>query len=360
MVRFSDILKRSGERERKEPKREEPKKEEAKPSEEIKLKEKVEIKGKKYGEVYAEAVECVKDTLNKAQKGRIIERKNILGVINGIIDQLSDSNQEMLLVLTQSQKESSYPGYLRHHLVNVCILAINLGLDLEYDRMKLLELGISALLHDIGMIKVPRAIVNKPSKLLEKEFAEVKKHPGYALDMLKGSKEISEPMKEAIHQHHELLNGEGYPQGLKEDQICEYAKIISLVDIYEALTSPRIYRDKLIPNEALALIINTEKEMTPYEAMKTTLNANEEGIFVSEMLKLFVKQMTIYPVGSFVKLNNDEVGFVLKVNKDFPMKPTINVLFDSGGNKLTKPKIMDLAKSPLLYIEKPLEAREYK
>ena len=219
--------------------------------------------------------------------------------------------------------------------------------------MKLLELGISAFLHDIGMLRVPQEIMNKPSRLSDGEFAEVKRHSGHALDMLKESEEISEPVQEAIYQHHELVNGKGYPQGLKGDKICEYAKIIGMVNMYEALTSPRIYRDKVTPKAALAMIVDTERRMTPHEAIKTTLTASED-IFVSGILKLFVKQMTIYPTGSFVKLNNDEVGFVIRVNKDFPMKPTVNIIVDSAGTKLGKPKVVDLAKSPLLYIQSPV------
>jgi HD-GYP domain-containing protein (c-di-GMP phosphodiesterase class II) len=373
MVRFADILKRNQKREpkepkreepkreepkREEPKREEPKREEPKPSEEIKLREKVEIQEKKSEEIYAQGLEWARDTLDKARKEKIIKPKGILEIIDKIIDRLTDSNQEMLLTLTQAQRES-YPNYLPYHLINVSILSINLGLGLEYNRMKLLELGISAFLHDIGMVKVPQDIVGKPSRLLEEEFAEIKKHPGYALDMLQRSKEISGLVKEAIYQHHELLNGKGYPQGLKEDKICEYAKIIGLVNMYEALTSPRVYRDKLTPQEALALIISPEKRMTLHEALKTTLNVNGE-FFVSEILKLFVGQMTIYPIGSFVQLNNNEVGLVVGVNKNFPMKPLINILFDSEGNRLGKLKTVDLVKSPLLYIKKAVEPQEYK
>ena len=134
----------------------------------------------------------------------------------------------------------------------------------------------------------------------------------------------------------------GY-NGLKADQVHEYARIISLVDVYEALTHPRAYR----------------KEFMPYSAMKMVIDSSGT-LFESSLAKALVEELSIYPVGSLVRLNTNEAGRVVATNKGFPIRPKVEVLFDVDGEKLKEPKTINLVSQPSLYIKEPLSEAELK
>ncbi|MBL7196644.1 MAG: HD-GYP domain-containing protein [Candidatus Omnitrophica bacterium] len=297
------------------------------------MKEKLKIEDKqKTEELYNQTIESVKEILLEGQNNKPIEVKKIKEIVGRLVDQLALGNSELVGLVRNSTSEN----YLYAHSTNACILSIVLGLGLNYDKKRLLDLGLAATLYDIGMIKV-YDISQKPAKLTNEEYDKVKKHAIFGAEILGLLKDISRTAIYVAQEHHEWVDGKGYPKALKGEQINEYTKIISTVDIYEALTHPRAYRDKLIPFDAIRTIIRDKEH------------------FDSHILKVLIEQIGIYPIGGWVELSSGEVGKVIRINKTNPVKPIIDIILDSQGQKLTEPKSTDLTETPNLYIKKPLE-----
>jgi putative nucleotidyltransferase with HDIG domain len=174
----------------------------------------------------------------------------------------------------------STENYLYNHSVNVAILAVRCGLALGLAKKKLVVLGMSALLHDIGLTKVPKEILDKRGKLTRKEYSQIKKHPTLGLEILKQIEGLEEEIKFATAQHHERQFGQGYPEGLSEDDIHLFAKIIGLVDIYEALIHTRVYRSGRFTKE---------------QAIEEIQNLSRESFFDEKLISVFLKELALSP-----------------------------------------------------------------
>ena len=288
-------------------------------------------------ELYQELITLMKDILAKGERYEPIEGKEIVVKIDRMIDQMAMAGDE-LLDLTNNFTPNNY---LIGHLVNVCLISIKVGLGLGYNKSKLNELAISGFLYDIGMIKV-MDIVQQPRKLTVEEYSKIKQHPIYGEEILKKVKDLTKVAIYVSREQHERMNGAGYPKGLKNDEISEYARIVGLIDVYEAMTHPRPHR----------------KRFSPYEAMKEILKAKNQ--FDPRFLKVLISEISIYPVGSWVELSTHEIGKVIRINRDLPLRPTVNVIFGPDGRKLDEVKSIDLTRHPTLYIKKPLGDSELK
>ena len=208
-------------------------------------------------------------------------------------------------------------------------------MSLGYNKIKLNGLGLSACLYDCGLVKM-KVLINRPKKFSPDEFAPIKKHSGNGTEVLKKiGEDIPDIVKKVALEHHERVDGSGYPNGIKGEDIHEYAQIIGLVDCYEALTHARPYRDLISSHEAIKTIIT-----------------KEEQCFGNFLIKALIKKMSLYPIGSWIKLNTNEVGKVVETNEDFPLRPVIRVLFDLEGRRLDEIKTLDLSKNQNIYIEK--------
>jgi putative nucleotidyltransferase with HDIG domain len=232
-------------------------------------------------------------------------------------------NRDALISLCQIK---GYDEYTYTHSVNVSVLTTAVAHTLGYNRDRLLEVGVGGLLHDVGKMRVPEAILNKPGKYADWEFNMMKKHPEYGMDILKDKKSVSEVSKALVIQHHERCNGKGYPFHLKAAEINEIGLIGAVADVYDALTSNRVYRAAWTPQKALAVIFQ---------------GCDEE--YSRRVVELFTKQMGIYPVGSFVRLHSGEMGVVIKVDHGRLLAPNILILFDTAGNRLKRPLEYDLS-----------------
>jgi len=268
-------------------------------------------------------------------KGEPIEGKKIKEVVDRIIDQLSLGNYE-LINLTNA---SSLENYLLSHSVNVCIVSIMLGLGLNYTKLKLSDLGVAAFLHDIGMLKF-EDLSKRPTKLTEEEYQQVKHHPLYGAELLRNAKDISATAIYVAQEHHESADGKGYPKGLAGEKINEFARIVAIADAYEALTHPRAQRERLLP----------------YDALKEMLKRKEH--YDQKFLKVLIEQLGVYPIGSWVQLSTNEIGQVIRVNKNSPLRPIVNVTADPQGRKSAEEKILDLVKYPTLFVKRPIDESE--
>jgi HD-GYP domain-containing protein (c-di-GMP phosphodiesterase class II) len=292
--------------------------------------------------------EAYEETVFKARQFYRVDLDYELGFISGInaliekiIDLLTTDNDKELLRLCLTD----YPkieDYLYYHAANVSIISLEIGRGLGYERGRLIELGIAAFVHDIGIVKYLE-IISQPRVLSKYEYSKVKEHPAMGLEILNNiAKGLSPAILDAVRQEHERLDGSGYPQGLEDDKICEYAQIIGLADVYEALLHPRPYRRKY----------------TPLEAIETILD--NKSAFAGSKIKALIESAGIFPVGTLVALNTKEVGAVIKDNPDLVLRPVVNVILDAYGNALKEPKQIDLAKNPMVYIEDCLESLEKK
>jgi HD-GYP domain-containing protein (c-di-GMP phosphodiesterase class II) len=225
--------------------------------------------------------------------------------------------------------------------VHVTIFSMLIGVGMGYDKKRLLPLAMVAFLHDVGMYKIPEDILNKKGKLSERELKEVQKHPEISAEILSKLGDKYAWLANLSLQVHERADGTGYPRAIKEGSIHEFAFIVGLVDIYSAMIKDRPYRDRIEKNRAMKSIITSSKDKFP-----------------AKLLKVFLNQISFFPVGSHVKLNDRSAGRVITTNPQFPLKPIIEILYDHVGNKLKKPKIVDLSQQPLLYITESIDERK--
>ncbi|MBU2064043.1 MAG: HD domain-containing protein [Candidatus Omnitrophica bacterium] len=291
-------------------------------------------------DIYRNAIEVTKDVMSSFGDGKskLIQRasevvEEIIGVLR------NDANKFMLLFYQEYFAEK---GYLYQHAVNVCILSLRIGMRSDYDHKRLALLGLAALLHDIGLSKFDR-IISQPRRFDEQDYEEVKKHPLVGQDVLKKFAEnIDLEIFEVIRQEHERLNGTGYPYGLKADAISEYAKIIGLVDTYEAMVHSRPYRSRLEGMEAMKELVK------------------QKDAFDRNLLKHLINDMGIFCVGLFVELNTKEIGVVAKQNIKMPLRPLVNITHDAEGHKLEKQKIIDLARNCSIYIKNTVSIQDLK
>ncbi|MBC2580190.1 HD-GYP domain-containing protein [Clostridium sp. DJ247] len=251
---------------------------------------------------------------------------NVEEMINYIIT-IGDVNKSLNDIQT-------YDNYTYVHALDTCIMASFLGLTLKLKQWDLKDLGIGAILHDIGKTSLPIEILNKEGRLTDEEFGEIKRHTLYGGDILRKNITMPDSIIKVVEQHHERVDGRGYPHGLSGKQINRFAKIVCICDVYDAVSNDRCYRKKFSPNDAYELIL-----------------AGSGSSFDEGIVNAFKNTFAIYPLGCCVKLSNGEEGYIISQNKGFPDRPIIRVLYD----KITKEPIpfyeIDLLKNPSVVIE---------
>lgn len=269
-----------------------------------------------------------------------LEERVVQGLVSDLLEQL-ELDSDVLLNLSHLK---SYDNYLFSHSVNVSILAILIGEALGYSKEELNLIGTAALLHDLGMMKVPSGIWRKKGMLSLEEMDEIKKHPEYGAKLLVGAGNFPEEVREVVIEHHERVDGSGYPKGLKGKEISFKARIIGITDVYDACISQRPYRNRLTPRQALQIIFLGKEKYDP------------------DILKTFISVMAIYPIGSIVRLNTGEVGKVIRVYRNQPFRPVLRLYFDRAGVLMEHPVRINLA-DPIyssLHIKQTLSVEEHR
>jgi HD-GYP domain-containing protein (c-di-GMP phosphodiesterase class II) len=276
-------------------------------------------------EIRVETIKLVKKSFDFKQKvGQkiIIDDQSLVKNIEDIIDEIISKGKTVVNLIDIRK----FDDYTFAHSVNVCVLAVLTGCSLGYSKSKLTLLGMGALLHDVGKIKVPSRVLNKPGKLDRDEFEMVKRHSVDGYEILKNNKDFNNIVAEVAYQHHERYLGQGYPEGLKKDEIHEFSKITGIVDVYDAITADRIYRKAYAPHEA-------------YEMMAGQGN----NLFDFNILKSFLDNVAVYPVGTFVRLNTGEVAGVVKVIRGLTQRPVVRIYFNENGIAIKDPFEIDLS-----------------
>lgn len=231
---------------------------------------------------------------------------------------------DALMWLTQLKKRDEYTS---QHSMNVCVLSVALGRHIGLPEHDLKELGLCGMLHDMGKMLIPGKILNKPGKLVGKEIKIMKYHTTLGLKILKKSKgRVPLAVINVAYSHHERIDGKGYPRGIGAEQLTRATRIVSITDMYDALTSDRIYRKGCSHMEAIDILTKMS------------------GIHLDYALVLkFIECLSVYPPGSIVELTNDEIGIVVEVNQDEKLRPKVILLL--GSDKKPKiEKLINLAK----------------
>lgn len=249
--------------------------------------------------------------------------KDFKQILNQIIDDLSQQKNAMIMLTVMQITDH----YLFQHSMNVCIYSSLLGMASGYSRDELLTMGLGALLHDIGKTKIDYHILKKPGRLTDEEFAEMKRHSQLGFQLLKDEPNIPLLSAHCALQHHERLDGSGYPRGLVGEDIHEFARWVGLVDAYDAMTTHRVYRNAMLPHQVMD-ILYTEAG-TKFDTAK---------------IEMFRDKIAIYPLGVAVTLNTGESGVVVDLNAAYPHRPVVRILENEEGEQLTTPYEVDLSK----------------
>lgn len=280
-------------------------------------------------ETRLEAIEFIRNTMNSFSNESMPYSIEVMAVVDKIVEDIL--SLEDIVVNLMDMK--TWDGYTFSHSVNVCILSIITGvkLDICYDDLK--QLGVGALLHDIGKVMIPHKILQKKTALSGSEYEIIKQHSLLGYNMLKRMPYISEEAARVALDHHERYDGNGYPNGLRMEEIHIFSRIVAITDMFDALTSDRIYRKKIDTNQALDYL--------------TVIAAPSLDFRV---LCCFAKVIPPFPVGTGIILNTGEKGIIIQLNENLPTRPIIRIVFDKDGNKKFIFDEVNLAKSPDYFI----------
>jgi putative nucleotidyltransferase with HDIG domain len=273
--------------------------------------------------LHKEANQIARNMVQDIRLGKQIEMEKIEPLVENMVDSIF-RNQDALTSLSRLRDHDEYTF---QHSVSVCTLMIAFARGLGLDRQTIKEIAVGALLHDVGKAKVPDEILNKPAKLTDAEFDKMKTHVVQSIIILQNTPGISQIALDVAGQHHERYDGTGYPNKLKGDEISLYGQMGAIVDVYDALTSERVYKKGMPPTEALSKLLEWSKFH-----------------FEPELVRKFIKAVGIYPTGSLVRLESDRLGIVMEQNLDKAMQPVVLVIFNAKSNVHIKPETIDLSK----------------
>jgi HD-GYP domain-containing protein (c-di-GMP phosphodiesterase class II) len=281
------------------------------------------------GETYSVLTELV----NRADSTRAVGASSIRGRLRPLVDEViaqlreaEDSGQHLGNVYLTD-------GELFHHSVNVTLFALAVGLDMGLSHHQLLELGLGTLLHDVGKLRIPAAVLQKPGRLTPEEFDLVKLHTSYGYELLTRSSDLPAASALVALEHHERVDGSGYPRGLTQSEIHLYGRIVGVVDVYEALTANRVYRPGYLPHHAYEMILGGGGTQ-----------------FDTAVVESFVQTIAVYRVGVTLRLSTGERAVVIRSPQRRTQRPVVRVIEDASGRPVDKPWELDLAQHPTLEI----------
>jgi hypothetical protein len=265
------------------------------------------------------------------QRQEELDMEALSALATGLADALKKTDQ----LLVQAMSGPAGPPLITN-LVNVAILATKVGTGLGYHGKELEQLTFAGLLHDIGLFAVPQSVITKSGRLTHDERTLVEQHPELGYEAIRKAGPKYDWLAQVVRQAHERWNGQGYPNKLKGRQISEYAQIIGVVDVFDALVSPRGYRRRFFPHEAVRELMVAERTAFP-----------------REVIKALVEQLSAYPLGTSVRLTTGEVGSVTRVNTRYPLRPVVWIEGDTARGQ--EGLQLDLSLAPLVSIIETLE-----
>jgi len=275
-----------------------------------------------YRKNYEESQTILSEVLNDVRLGRCVDNPKVRGVVQELIVNIVKDSQTMIGLIQSKDKNDT----LARKSVNVCILALAFGKHIGIPKDKMYELGLGALLHDIGMIQIPSRILLKKQPLTPAERTIMEKHTEYGLAILAKTQEIPVNVLKIVHSHHERMDGKGYPQKLQDKEIGLLVRMVTIASVYEALTRERFYTETLTPVAALKYLYTSGK-----------------AIFDAQLVEKFIQALGIYPSGCVVVLNSGEIGVVVNVNPQDRLRPTLRIVTNAQKQLLAQESVLELA-----------------
>jgi putative nucleotidyltransferase with HDIG domain len=262
--------------------------------------------------------------LNKLTKSGKLDGDLLENIVKDLTHRLEHQSLPDFLDLSY---HGSSKRYVSRHCLNVAKLAMFLARSLGMDREDVRQIAICGLLHDVGMMKVKQEVFTKHAALDQEEWEQVKGHPIEGALLLTKEVVLRDVVARVALEHHEKPDGTGYPAGKKKNETHVFARLINVVDTYGAMVSPRAHR---LP-------------MLPYQAMRVVMDDGAKGMLDWDIVQAFVKALSIYPIGSYLRLEGGEVARVIRSQPEIPEKPVIAVIADAQRNLLRVPVEIDLA-----------------
>jgi len=268
--------------------------------------------------LFDQAVNVTKAIMDSVSKGEAVPMDHVKPLVARMVDSVG-ANENVMHVLV-SLKE--YDDYTFTHSLNLAALSVLLGDSLDMDQKSLEVLGMAGILHDVGKCLLPRDLVVKPGPLTREEFERMKEHPALGFAHLSSQGGIPEKVLRCVLEHHERMDGTGYPRGLSGDAVDPMSSIVSVVDVYDALTSDRVYRSRMSPHAALRCLFNLRDKAFP-----------------SSLVDTFIKRLGVYPSLSVVQLKNGCYGIVTRQTPGRPLHPEVIVFCDREQRPVARRRV---------------------
>jgi HD-GYP domain-containing protein (c-di-GMP phosphodiesterase class II) len=288
-------------------------------------------------DAYLRAIDEYEHIMGSVASGEEIDRTKVDGTVNLLLEKIKDGRNEMIkLILMGGRMERKIAA----GVINVTILSAIMGTVLKMTSHRLIQLATGALLHDTGMVKVPKAILKKKEKLTAEEVNQIRTHPIHSYKVISRELKYPEDIGVIALQHHERWDGNGYPRKLRGEDINLSARIVAVADAYVSMINNRPHRNSTIG----------------YSAMKNLLNDNGRQ-FDPKILKAFLESMGIYPIGSIVQLNSSAIGRVVESHAEAPLRPAVELIIDEYGNQLGEREVIDLLTRKGTFIVKAVDPK---
>ena len=274
-------------------------------------------------QVYKAAKLVIQQAMEDVRMGRALNMEAVSEVVESMADSILRSPD----ALTSLTRLKNFDEYTFFHSVNTSALALSVGKHLGYERVSLLQLGTGMLLHDIGKTLIPIEILNKPGRYETNEFEIMKQHVMRGAEILSNTTGLTDMFLKPSLEHHERVDGTGYPHHRSKIDISQFGLIAAIVDIYDAVTSDRCYH----------------KGKTPHDTLQFLYKLGTQGHVDGTLVQQFVQVVGVYPVGSCVSLSTGETAIVKQFNHQAPLRPLVVLITDETGHRRPRPVDFDLA-----------------
>jgi len=271
--------------------------------------------------------------------GRQVEFQAVKDITAQTTETIFENPDALACIINIREKDD----YLLEHSTSVAILITLFARYLKIDKQTSELLTIGAFLHDVGKIRIADEILNKPGKLTEPEFEIMKTHVEHSIDIITNTRGISEISLSVAAFHHEKLDGSGYPKGLRADKINQYGRMITICDIYDALTADRVYKAGIAQVKSFSILVKMA----------------ESNILDKSLVNSFIKCMGVFPVGSLVMLSSNQLAVVEQRNDQDPIRPKVKTFYNLSQNHFVGAKNIDLSDNSNESIEKGVRANEF-
>ncbi len=279
--------------------------------------------------IYEDAFTNIKDIMESIRVDEDVDVDSLKDTVNDMVQHIM--NDDMVFMTLTGIRDIDNYTFL--HCVDVCIYSVITAKALNLSPEAIHEIGLAAILHDIGKCKTPLSILNKPGKLTHDEFEVMKRHTVKGMEIVNHLPGLNDRIAKIVCQHHEKWDGSGYPLGLKTFEIELAARIVSIADVYDALTANRVYRKRFMPHEAAEYLM-----------------AQNESQFDPKIMKCFIDSIAVYPQDVIVLLNTGEIARVLPCRGIRSMRPTVSVITRKDGPPILEPYELDLRSNPTVFV----------